>query len=123
MCNIEKEVTVDQAKEIAEKNVIKELGNLLAGYENEIFTKKYIEGEYCWMFFINPKISLPIKAQPLIDRSYVVAKNREYRNVANFHHDHERAQKYLTFMSKYFKGEEVNLDALRNLISEIKKEP
>lgn len=102
MNSISSLIDINTAKKIALEQASSLLRNVLLGNEIAILQDRYLEAEYCWMFFRNKEIFIP-EEQALADGAFVVSKKGAFRYIADFSSEPEKLQSYLETMSNYFK--------------------
>ncbi len=96
-------INFEEAKAIATKQALLELGPFMHGHSSEVLWGHYLEAEYCWMFFRNPEIQIPKGALLGIEWAYVVSKKGAFSLVQDFSYNAEKLHAYLKSMSDYFK--------------------
>lgn len=96
-------ITIDEAKAIVSKGTASHLASHLKDKSMPILDERYLEAEYCWMFFKSPQIEIPPEANLGIKWAYVVSKRGNARMIQDFSYDPVKLHEYLQTMSNHFK--------------------
>lgn len=95
-------IDINQAKKIASEKAEPLLKKFIVNNNIPLLQDYFIEGDECWMFFMNKAITIP-EEYSLNKGAYVVSKKGAFRHIADFSDEPEKLQAYLKTMSKYFK--------------------
>ncbi|MDN4621042.1 hypothetical protein QCD85_23190 [Paenibacillus sp. PsM32] len=98
-----KEITYEQAKNIAYKTAFDKLNRYSLDENIPLLSEEYKEAENCWFFFRNKKVYGPPEEELRWSCAYAVSKKGELRTIADFSEETEKLIDYLQVMSDYFK--------------------
>ncbi|WP_322925076.1 hypothetical protein [Paenibacillus campi] len=102
MENVDKQITFETARKIAEKAAKKRLKDY-ATEEALFLSDTFKETKYCWFFFRNNSIVGPPEEVLSWDCAYAVSKKGELNVIGDFSDDPIKLEDYLQKMSNYFK--------------------
>ncbi|WP_433693512.1 hypothetical protein [Herbaspirillum seropedicae] len=95
-------ISFGEAKSIAEQHAFVDFRDVVKD-ASQVLKKEYLEAEYCWMFFRNDQIVVPLEATLGMKWAYVVSKKGTYSMVQDFSGDEKKLLDYLNAMSDHFK--------------------
>jgi hypothetical protein len=96
-------ITHEQARKMADEIARSDLAELVMDQSIPFLATKYLEAEYCWIFFRNESIVLNQKYSLRWDWAYAISKKGNARHVYDFRGDEERMKSYLQELSNFFR--------------------
>lgn len=103
MSSIKPRITFDEARRIAEVEALSSLEPyMLDPTTNPLDQGRYLEAEYCWMFFRNPEILVPDYGWFVRQAAYAVSKRGAFSMIHDYSSDPVQLKEYLQKLSDYF---------------------
>jgi hypothetical protein len=97
-----KQITLEEAKKLAEKDARHALARFLPEPSAHVFEDFYLEEQGGWMFFRNRVIVIPPEHSLTGDWAYVVSKHGEVRQFPDLFCDLVKAKEHHKKLSDYF---------------------
>jgi hypothetical protein len=97
-----KQITLEEAKNLAEKDARHALARFFPESSVPIFEDFYLEEQGSWMFFRNRAIVIPPEYSLTGDWAYVVSKHGELRQFPDLFSDLGKAKEHHKKLSDYF---------------------
>lgn len=107
MSNIGKPIDWQQARQLAEQAVMRDVDSYESREVQKALEDEFLEAEHCWIFFRNREISVrPEKWFTRAYNAFAISKTGAFSQIATLEYDEAQLNAYLNVMSDYFARKE-----------------